>query len=339
MGDVANRKLRIYVGGSASGNPDVKVKRGACAYIIKSVDRDVTVSSGSRRLGTISTCNTSQYQGLILGMRACMKLKIKDPTELEFVSDLELSMNQMNDIFAVDEMEVFYQVAKGIEKRIKDLPWVKKVSFSHIARLENKDVHELAKKQAKEEIDLENFNFDALTYYPNLCSQSSIKVSVAKGNGLSSEVRGSNDDGCSARDQAMFMDAEYLASVRGLEFLQSVEDPGDLSWISNRGPTLEVLGKLKAIQCEVKLNADDPYCSRVFNLRDVVVVHRLPVPFHIHVVPGPNGYEEYDWPLPSANCSRAGLMEHVHMLPRGFQGHPFWHKDTDAIFIPAAWGV
>jgi len=339
------RKLRIYVAGNRASVPQSEATgpghfQSFCSYIIKS-DPENVVSLGTRRLGSISTTKTAQYQGLIFGMRACAKLGDAHPTELEFVSDFSMCVNHMNATCDDSRWKVFYHIAKGLEAHLKNLSWVRAITFSHAARgdVDIAAAHRLAKKKAGQKVDLYNFNSDALTYYPDLCSMSIIRVVAADGDSWGSPFAGSfSAISTLAQDQAIYIDATCLAFLRGFKALETLEDPGPLSWIDARGGSLEVLGLFKgAVKLKVNLIAgrDGSDETSVVNISRFVVVHNLPVPLHVHVADD-DGHEwkggEYG---PEKLTPKFPLMANFRKFPKKYQEHPFWHVNPNVIWRPA----
>jgi len=375
------RKLRIFVTGTRArvpefettaygrrsqvgGKPKVVPVGGRpehfssfCSYIIKSDQENAVVSSGSRRLGSISTKKTAQYQGLIFGMRACAKLDDAHPTDLEFVSDFSMCVNHMKTTCEDDSWKAFYHIARGLVAHLESLSWVRSIAFSHAATgdVDIAAAHQLAKTKAGEKIDLDNFNLDALTYYPNLCSMSIFCVAKDDGS-WSSPFAGSNDIGAIVSDQAMYIDADYLASTHGIETFEILEDPGRLSWIDARGGSFEVLGVFKGT---IKLKADliaGFKIESVVNVNRFVVVHKLPVPLHVHVGvdeskqkmnygwKGVSWTNYYDISFTSAikkvgddgveKVPKYPLMANFKRMAKKYQEHPFWHVNPSVEFVP-----
>ena len=355
------RKLRIYVTGTRASVPESEATglehfSSFCSYIIKS-DQENVVSRGSRRLGSISTTKTAQYQGLIFGMRACAKLGDTHPTDLEFVSDFSTCVNHMKETCGDNPWKVFYHIAKGLEAHLKSLSWVRAITFSNAAK-GDADIAaalELAKTKAGQEVDLDNFNLEALTYYPNLCSMSIFSVAKDGDDSWSSPFAGSNDIGAIVSDQAMYIDADYLATTHGVETFETLEDPGRLSWIDARCGSLEVLGVFKGT---IKLKADliaGFKIESVVNVNRFVVVHKLPVPLHAHVAADhSNRKMNYPWKGVAWRGSRGvftsmiqkigddgvekvpkfPLMANFRKIAKKYQQHPFWHVNPSVEFIP-----
>ena len=137
--------LTVYTDGASRGNPG---KSGAGVLILDENKRKT--ASLNKYLG-ISTNNEAEYKALIIALEFLSGMpNAADISDILFLLDSQLLVNQMNGVYSVKSANIFplYNKAQKLLKDIKAALKLKgsllKVTFRHIPRELNKDADKLA---------------------------------------------------------------------------------------------------------------------------------------------------------------------------------------------------
>ena len=122
--------MNLFTDGGSRGNPGP----GAIAAIIKDADNLIIHDEG-KFIGKC-TNNEAEYKALIMGLGNAITLKI---TELSCFLDSELVVKQLNGEYKVRHENIIplFQQVLGLKKNFKS------ITFSHVARAQNKDADAL----------------------------------------------------------------------------------------------------------------------------------------------------------------------------------------------------
>jgi ribonuclease HI len=133
------RRLRLYSDGAARGNPG---PAGAGAVLVKG-DGAVVARLG-KFLGE-QTNNVAEYQGLILGLEAALKL---GADEIEIRADSELMVRQILGTYRVKNpgLKPLYGRARELLRRFA------KVDIAHVPREENREADEMSNRAIDERL-------------------------------------------------------------------------------------------------------------------------------------------------------------------------------------------
>jgi ribonuclease HI len=130
---ITNKKVyRLYFDGCSKGNPG----RAGCGAVLYD-DDDVEVSCASRFVGDRETCNTAEYNGLLLGF----ELASTEGVEIMCVyGDSALVINQMLGKFKCTKPHLQNLQSRALE----EIQRFKHIDFEHVLRNKNKRADELA---------------------------------------------------------------------------------------------------------------------------------------------------------------------------------------------------
>lgn len=133
------RRLRLYSDGAARGNPG---PAGAGAVLVKG-DGAVVARLG-KFLGE-QTNNVAEYQGLILGLEAALKL---GADEIEIRADSELMVRQLLGTYRVKNpgLKPLYGRARELLRHFA------KVDIAHVPREENREADEMSNRAIDERL-------------------------------------------------------------------------------------------------------------------------------------------------------------------------------------------
>jgi ribonuclease HI len=118
-------KYVLFFDGCSKGNPG---RAGAGAVIYKD---QVEISSEALFVGEKETNNVAEYTGLIIGLKAALRLKI---TDLNVKGDSELVIKHMKGIYQVKSANLLplFQLAQTLSKMFAT------ITFQHVFRTANK---------------------------------------------------------------------------------------------------------------------------------------------------------------------------------------------------------
>lgn len=121
----------LFFDGCCKGNPG---PGGAGSVLYKD---GIEVWSDSLFVGKNITNNIAEYTGLILGLKQCVKLGIKN---LTVNGDSQLAIKQMTGAYKVksENLIELYKTAKQLEKSFDS------ISYNHVYRKDNKRADELS---------------------------------------------------------------------------------------------------------------------------------------------------------------------------------------------------
>jgi len=120
--------FKIYTDGGSRGNPGLS----AAAGVIYTPEFKVLLEV-SEFLG-IQTNNYAEYQGLIITLKKCIEIKVKN---VEVFMDSKLIVEQMNGNFKVNKLQILFKEAKELVKSFET------ITFKHIGRELNKHADSL----------------------------------------------------------------------------------------------------------------------------------------------------------------------------------------------------
>ncbi|MFH1838231.1 MAG: ribonuclease HI family protein [Candidatus Kuenenbacteria bacterium] len=121
-------KLKIYTDGGARGNPGPS----GIGVVIKYDDK---ILEFSEFIGN-ATNNQAEYKAVILALEEAKKLKAK---EIDFYSDSELIVNQLNQKYKVKNKELSFLFLKVWNLSLN----FNKITYTHILREQNKEADKL----------------------------------------------------------------------------------------------------------------------------------------------------------------------------------------------------
>lgn len=123
-------KLVLNTDGGARGNPGPS----ACGAVIRNEAGEIIKEMGTY-LG-IATNNVAEYEGLILGLSACIE---KNATHVQVKMDSELIVKQLRGEYKVknETLISLYKKTKELESKIGN------VEYTHVRREFNKDADKL----------------------------------------------------------------------------------------------------------------------------------------------------------------------------------------------------
>lgn len=139
-----NAKYILQFDGGSRGNPGHSAG-GAVIYQITNLTNH-EIWNDSIYVGDDKTSNYAEYYGLIIGLKAAIKLKIDD---LLVQGDSMLIINQVTDAWQVksNKLQSLYNMVQTL------LPQIETVEFQHIRRKYNKRADELVNIELNYAID------------------------------------------------------------------------------------------------------------------------------------------------------------------------------------------
>ena len=129
-----HKKLILFTDGGARGNPG-PAGIGAAITTPELVAQKEYISTYSEYIGE-ATNNQAEYKALILGLEKCLEL---EPEELEVRMDSELIVKQLQGKYKVKNPGLAPLFTQAWNKSHR----IKKVSFHHIPREQNKEADRL----------------------------------------------------------------------------------------------------------------------------------------------------------------------------------------------------
>ena len=131
---MAGMKLIVNIDGGSRGNPGP----AAAGVVIRSADDGTVLQQVGVFLGR-ATNNVAEYGGLIEGLKRAAAL---GADEVEFISDSELLVRQMNGQYRVknEGLKPLYEQANALARRFE------RFRISHVRREHNADADEMANR-------------------------------------------------------------------------------------------------------------------------------------------------------------------------------------------------